>query len=75
MGVEIAFEEASLTTSACRPDNFAIRRTGVMAGEIAMRDGSKFPRDIDSEPARAPDAAIKTQRGRSHTHMTFGEKG
>jgi hypothetical protein len=25
----------------------------VMAGEIAMRDGSKFPLDIDSEPGRA----------------------
>ena len=30
----------------------------VMAGEIAMRDGSKFPLDIDSEPGRAVIARI-----------------
>jgi Zn-dependent peptidase ImmA (M78 family) len=30
----------------------------VMAGEIAMRDGSKFPLDIDSESGRAVIARI-----------------
>ena len=30
----------------------------VMAGEIAMRGGSKFPLDIDSEPGRAVIARI-----------------
>ncbi len=30
----------------------------VMAGEIAMRDGSKFPLDVDSEPGRAVIARI-----------------
>ena len=30
----------------------------VMAGEIAMRDGSKFPLDIDSEPGRSVIARI-----------------
>ncbi len=43
------WQAAYISGALLMPRSYAL----VMAGEIAMRDGSKFPLDVDSEPGRA----------------------